>query len=366
MAGALILSATLLLACNGANDPTGSDVASTASATPLAATDASSMAATMGIGVNIGNTFDNTTYWETGWGQPTVTQTYINGLASNGIKTVRLPVAWDTYAVNGVIQSDKMSRIREVTDWIVSAGMYCIVNIHWDGGWIDEGNVLSDTAKAKFESYWKQIAAEFDDVDCHLIFEALNEESAFYANGNQSQGKDYAPLNTLNQLFVTTVRATSGTGGSHYNPSRCLLISGYTTDFSATCVDQFTIPTDTAGAGKLFLSVHYYTPPTFCILTSDASWGKNRTTWGTEADKAELRSLFNTLQTFCAARGVTAIIGEYGVPTENKESASRTLWFNSVMQASLDRGMVPVLWDTGGDVNRTDGSLSSDFSAAIP
>src|SRR5512140_1302166 len=66
---------------------------------------ATAMVATMGFGTNIGNTFDNTTAWETGWGQPLVTQAYIDGMAKNGIKTVRVPVAWDTYANGGVIDA---------------------------------------------------------------------------------------------------------------------------------------------------------------------------------------------------------------------------------------------------------------------
>jgi hypothetical protein len=27
--------------------------------------------------------------------------------------------------------------------------------------------------------------------------------------------------------------------------------------------------------------------------------------------------------------------------------------------------MVPILWDTGGDIHRTDGSLSADFAAVM-
>jgi hypothetical protein len=78
----------------------------------------------MGVGANIGNTFDNTYAWETGWKEPLITQTYINGMASHGIKTVRVPVAWDTYAINGVFPSDKMARVHQVVQWIVAAGMY--------------------------------------------------------------------------------------------------------------------------------------------------------------------------------------------------------------------------------------------------
>ena len=48
----------------------------------------------MGVGVNIGNTLDNTTQWETGWGNPRITKEYVESLAKLGFKTVRVPVAW--------------------------------------------------------------------------------------------------------------------------------------------------------------------------------------------------------------------------------------------------------------------------------
>ena len=63
-------------------------------------------------GINIGNTLENTTTWETGWGNPPITKEYVQSLAQLGFKTVRLPVAWDTYADDGRIQPDKISAGR--------------------------------------------------------------------------------------------------------------------------------------------------------------------------------------------------------------------------------------------------------------
>ena len=114
--------------------------AAQAAPAPQAATadlDAWTAAKLMGIGVNIGNTLENTATWETGWGNPPITKEYVQSLKSLGFNVVRLPVAWDTYAHNGQIDRDKIKRVAEVADWITSAGMFCVVNIHWDGGWID-------------------------------------------------------------------------------------------------------------------------------------------------------------------------------------------------------------------------------------
>src|SRR5262245_16054390 len=89
----------------------------------MADLDAWSAAKLMGMGANIGNTLDNTTQWETGWGNPRITKEFIASLAAMGFKTVRLPVAWDTYARDGRIPQDKLDRVGEVVDWITAAGM---------------------------------------------------------------------------------------------------------------------------------------------------------------------------------------------------------------------------------------------------
>ncbi len=330
--------------------------------------DAATMAVAMGFGANIGNTLENTTAWETGWGQPLITQAFINGMASHGIKTVRVPVAWNTYAVNGVIDSTKMNRVKEVVGWILAAGMYAIVNIHWDGGWIDnEGNAnqykLTDDVKTKFASYWTQIATAFSTVGNQLVFEGLNEEGKFYVNGDTSQAPDYAALNQLNQLFVTTVRAQGGA-----NATRALLIAGFTTDIDLTCVDAFTVPTDSAGTGKLFLSIHYYTPYTFCGLDTVESWGSPATTWGTSAEKTTLQDLFTKLATFSSQKKIPVIIGEFSVTlgvNYPRDPASRILWMETVAKTALSHGMVPVLWDTGSDISRTDGSFSTALQSVM-
>ena len=65
-------------------------------------------------GINIGNTLENTARWETGWGNPAITREYVQALARLGFRSVRLPVAWDTYAEEGRIVPEKMRRVEEV------------------------------------------------------------------------------------------------------------------------------------------------------------------------------------------------------------------------------------------------------------
>ena len=329
--------------------------------------DAQALVKAMGFGTNIGNTLENTVTWETGWSQPLITQAFINGLATRGIKTVRVPVAWDTYAVNGVIETAKMDRVKQVVSWITGAGMYAIVNIHWDGGWInnEKGSppfALTNDIKTKFANYWKQIGTAFSGVGHQLILEGMNEEGSWTTDGMKYGPPNITPLNEMNQLFVTTARAQGG-----YNATRALLIAGFNTDLEKTCVPAFTVPTDPAGAGKLLLSIHYYTPWTFTIKENNVDTPSQpvATTWGTATEKKTLEDLFTKLGTCSTDKKIPIVLGEFAVTGGTapfvREAASRVAWMTAVAKASKARNIVPVLWDTGLEISRVDGKFSSTF-----
>jgi endoglucanase len=318
----------------------------------MAELDAWTAAARMAPGINIGNTLENTKQWETGWGNPPITREYVQSLKALGFKTIRLPVAWDTYAVDGRIQPDKLQRVGEVVDLITSEGLFCAVNIHWDGGWIDSSAkerfpstyaTFSAEAEQKFRAYWTQISSYFAGKDEKLLFEALNEETKFDNAGSRRQA--FATLTRVNQLFIDTVRGTGGNNGK-----RLLIVAGYHTDITETCSDLYVLPKDVV-PHRLFISVHYYTPWTFCGLTEDASWGKMAPTWGSPAEIAELERLFGMMADFSSRHDIPAFVGEFGV-TEKKASASRVRWMSAVHKAALTRKMVPVLWETGHEVSR--------------
>lgn len=328
--------------------------------------DAWTAASQMSPAINIGNTLENTKTWETGWSNPVITKEFVDSLAKLGFKTVRLPVAWDTYAVDGRITDEKMKRVEEVVDWITAAGMYVVVNIHWDGGWIDSSNkevygddvyaTFSDVAEKKFRSYWQQIAAHFSGKSEKVIFEALNEETKFEGEGSEKEA--YATLTRVNQIFVDIVRASGGN-----NEKRLLVVTGYHTDFEKTARDLFVLPKDPI-EDKLLLSVHYYTPWTFCGLEKDAEWGKVQNTWGSKQDVAKLNELFDLMGGFSKKHDIPIFVGEYNA-TEKRDHESRVRWVKAVTKASIDRKMIPVLWDTGGEVSRKAPHTASPLLNAV-
>lgn len=331
-----------------------SSVANHSTLEPMADLDAWTAAGQMTPGFNIGNTLENTTTWETGWGNPVITRAYVEKLAALGFKTVRIPVAWDTYAKDDVIDPAKMARVEEVVNYVTGLGMFAVVNIHWDGGWIDSSDEkrfgpdvharFTPEAERKYRAYWKQIAEHFAGRNEKVIFEALNEETNFAKAGTTEEA--FATLTRVQQIFLDVVRTSGGN-----NQRRLVLVAGYHTDFQKTASEHYRLPSDPT-PHRMFISVHYYTPWTFCGLTKDESWGKARPTWGTEDDYAELHRLFDLMQAFTQKHDLPAFIGEFGASHE-KPMDQRGRFMAAVMKASIDRKMVPVLWDTGHDLSRT-------------
>ncbi|MDR0444300.1 MAG: glycoside hydrolase family 5 protein [Treponema sp.] len=331
----------------------------------------------MKIGVNIGNTLDSigTNSWtagETGWGNPKITQSFIRALKKHGYTTIRLPVTWAEQMGKGpkyTITGSWMDRVEQVVNWILAEDMYCILNLHHDGGgadksWILKASTRSNEVYTQLDAVWTQIAERFEYAGDRLVFEAMNEvgfDDLWNRYSNQGdKAKAYRLLNSLNQVFVDAVRDTGGN-----NASRFLLISGYWTDIDMTCDYFFNMPSDTA-SDKLILSVHYYTPAQFCIAEDpNTSWGF-RSDWGNGTnDKSELNQKFNKLKTSFLDNGIPVILGEYGATTVNKVEDGRIRWMTAVTQICLDNDICPVLWDTGNDIKRQSPYAMSNALKAV-
>ena len=320
----------------------------------------------MGIGINLGNTLEACGDWiadvdrqwgdgvlspqdyETAWGSPVITQQMIQGMADEGFGVVRVPVAWSNLIGEGYkISPEYDARVHEIVDWIIGANMYCIINIHWDGGWVNSFPDNKDECMRRYETMWTQIADSFKDYSDYLMFESQNEELGWEKvwnpwGGTEGKAESYALVNEINQKFVDVIRSSGGN-----NPKRHLLISGYNTGFDRTCDPLFKMPDDPAE--RMAVSVHYYSPPGFAILEDeDAEWAKARSTWGTDEDFRELNSNMDMMKISYIDKGIPVIIGEYGCPTKGKEPDSVRLFLTSVCKAAYERQLCPVLWSTPG------------------
>lgn len=335
----------------------------------------------MGQGINIGNTLEatlaaaditeNTTVsdYERAWGNPLIKQELLDGMKKYGFNTVRVPVAWSnmisddgTYAIDETY----LDRVEEVINYALNDEMYVIINIHWDGDWWgqfgDKDETVREQAWKRYEAFWTQIANRYQEYSDRLIFESANEElgdrlnddwrnmSTYPKTGTLTSAELYRMTNEINQKFVDIVR---GSGGN--NTKRQLLIAGYDTDIVKTCDERYQMPEDIPenGTDKLSVSVHYYTPSTYCIVTQDEGWGY-KDSWGTDEDKQELHGYFDRMAKFTEA-GYGVIIGEYGAAGVNKDGIPDFL--GEVARYGAQCGFCPVLWDIGTLFDRTDCKL---------
>jgi endoglucanase len=58
------------------------------------------------------------------------------------------------------------------------------------------------------------------------------------------------------------------------------------------------------------------------------------------------------MQGFSQRNDIPVFVGEFNA-TDKKETPSRVKWMTAAKDAALKRRMVPVLWETGGDIKRS-------------
>jgi endoglucanase len=105
------------------------------------------LAAKFKLGINIGNTLE-AIGGETAWGNPPITQALIDKYKQSGFTAVRIPCSWDQYAnqTTDKISDEWLARVKQVVQYCVNDGLYVVLNIHWDGGWLENNIYYKCTA----------------------------------------------------------------------------------------------------------------------------------------------------------------------------------------------------------------------------
>ena len=384
LASALLWNTT----CNGSNGtpPSAAVEASSQSAVtlypdynihPIAAdmsgvtSTAMQLAGKIKLGLNIGNTLE-ATGGETAWGNPRITRDLVKAIKQDGFNAIRLPTAWNQHANQHTAKIDSrwLRRVKDVVQYCVGNGMYVIVNIHWDGGWLE--NHVTPASKvavnARQKAYWQQIATALRDFDEHVMFASANEP-------NVDDAEQMDVLMSYHQTFINAVRATGGR-----NAYRVLIVQGPSTDITKTRQLMTSMPADTV-PDRLMIEVHYYSPWNFAGKTSDTPsgkqffyWGKNfhsttdtahNPTWG-EEDFLDAQMALMKVQFI--DRNIPVVMGEFGavdrqtiaadVAVMSKDDlklhhASRAYFFKYLAKQRMATGVLPFFWDTGGLISRT-------------
>ena len=320
------------------------------------------LAAKMNLGFNIGNTFE-APGGETGWGSPVITEDFIKFIKQTGFNAIRIPCAWDWHHVDNKttahINEDWINRVKEVVGYCVNNDMYVLLNVHWDGGWLENHCTLDkkDSVNAKQKAYWEQIATAMRDFDEHLLFASANEP-------NTKNAEEMSVLLSYHQTFVNAVRSTGGR-----NTYRALVIQG-----SSDYINVSAFPVDPT-PNHIMYEEHNYTPFLFCALGSDASWGTMRYYWGKDHQSAiEPERNFTEQETWgnedaqiayfkkmkekFLDKGIPMLMGEYGAFRRStpKDLATHNdaidYWITFVTKQARAQGIVPFWWDTGGVLDR--------------
>ena len=311
----------------------------------------------MGLGWNLGNTLDSNSgdtlnmwieHWtdrtpaayEKAWGQTVVKPELIKLFKDAGFNAIRVPVTWyphmeakfrftsssNSYwypwkdGIGTKVQAAWMQRVKEIVDYVISQGMYCILNVHHDTGeantaWLIADEEVYEKEHVRFEALWTQIAEVFKDYDEHLLFEGYNEMldvkrswcfASFGAQGNYNATiarSAYNAINSYAQSFVDAVRAT-GSNNAHRN----LIVTTYGAcngggSWNSHLKDplkEMKLPNDPAGEGHIIFEVHSY--PDINNLTNA---------------KNEVSANINDLKTYLVSKGAPVIFGEWGTLVEH-------------------------------------------------
>lgn len=275
---------------------------------------------TMTIGISVGNSLDafsgnngvlhnDGLSTETVWGNPKVTQAYMDKIKEAGMDVIRIPVTWynhvdpDTYEIDAAW----LDRVHEVVDYACDEDTVVILNMHHDtgtDGWLKASDNNLSTKKEIYKALWTQIAESFSEYDYNLVFEGFNEMLNDENEWSNPKPRDVEIVNEYNQIFVDTVRATGGN-----NPERVLIVNTYCAGNSAKMVINFEIPTDTV-EDRIIAEVHAYTPYYFT-----APEAPDVKTWS----HGDVDSVLRYVHDMLSSKGVPVIVGEFGAVPKNNE-----------------------------------------------
>ena len=309
----------------------------------------------MAVGWNLGNTLDSNSgdtlnmwieHWtartpsdyEKAWGQPVTKASLMKMFKDAGFNAIRVPVTWYPHMeakfrftsndnsnwypsrddIGTKVNAAWMRRVKQVVDYVIDAGMYCILNVHHDTGasntaWLVASEADYEKQHERYEALWKQIAETFRDYDEHLLFESYNEMldtedswcfASFAAQGSYNASiarSAYNGINSYAQTFVNTVRATGGN-----NAQRNLVVNTYGAcdgngNWNSHLQDplkEMKLPDDEV-LNHLIFEVHSY--PDIKNLSSA---------------KSTLNTTISNLKKNLANKGAPIIFGEWGTSTD--------------------------------------------------
>jgi len=292
----------------------------------------------MTVGWNLGNTLDShNCVEETGWGNPKTTKDMIIKVKEMGFNTIRIPVTWYEHtgsAPDYAIEEAWLKRAEEVVNYVLDNDMYAILNFHHEDEWLIPTSAKESAVKAQLVKMWEQVANRFKNYGDYLIFETMNEPRVVGSSTEWSGGtSEYRKvINNLNLAAVNTIRATGGN-----NLKRFIMCPTHGANGSADPINEYVIPNND---NRVIVSVHSYSPYYFCMVSNQTP------TWGSDYEKSQLSSEFDSLYNKFVKNGIAVVIGEFGTIDKNNLS-SREIHAEYYVKEAKKRGITCCFWDNG-------------------
>ena len=289
-------------------------------------------------GWNLGNTLDASPN-ETSWGNPLVTQQFIQQIAAQGFKSIRIPVTWDSHlgsAPNYTVDPAWMNRVQQIVDWSLDAGLYVMINVHHDSGWIRSMPANHDGVLARYSAVWSQIAPRFRDHSNKLMFESVNEP-------NFDNADDATKMALLRELNIACFNIVRGTGGG--NATRPLVLPSVATGSDPTFMNSLKATMTELNDPNLIATVHNYGFWPFSVNIAGVTRFDDTLI---KLDEDNLDSVYNTF----VANGVPVVIGEMGLLAYDSninavERGELLKFFEHFTAYAQAKGMTWQLWDNG-------------------
>lgn len=309
--------------------------------------DIADIAADMQPGWNLGNTFDSTGGDETSWGNPRVTEEFLDEVRAQGFKSIRIPVTWGQHqggAPDHTIDPAYLDRVEEVVGWALDDGFYVMINIHHDSWqWVNTMPTNHDSVLDRYSDTWTQVADRFEDADARLTFESVNEPQF---TGSSGQAQELELLAELNRVFHEIVR---GSGGR--NATRPLVLPTLHTGSEPALLDALAAEIAAMDDPNLIATVHNYGFWPFSVNIA------GYTRFNSEVQQ-NLTDQLDLVHSAFTARGVPVVIGEYGLlgfdrHTGTVEQGEKLKFFEYFGYAARQRGFTTMLWDNGQHFDRT-------------
>jgi aryl-phospho-beta-D-glucosidase BglC (GH1 family) len=305
------------------------------------------IAADMQPGWNLGNTLDSTGSDETSWGNPRVTEDFLDQIRAQGFNSIRIPVTWSQHqggAPDHTIDPAYLDRVEEVVDWALDDGFYVMINIHHDSWqWINTMPANHDAVLDRYSDTWTQLADRFRDADARLQFESVNEPQ--FANSS-GEAAELELLAELNRVFHEIVRGSGGV-----NATRPLVLPTLHTGSDPALLDALAAEIAALDDPNLIATVHNYGFWPFSVNIA------GYTRFNAEVQQ-NLTDQFDLVHAAFTARGVPVVIGEYGLlgfdrHTGTIEQGEKLKFFEYFGYAARQRGFTTMLWDNGQHFDRT-------------